>query len=181
MPPRLNVLKHVAEPLGHDLLWHIMSSIYSKNREDTTCNVRVCLSVKSNCGTCKLLFHHMLWLFSYLFTRRFILKGKVMYSSSCVCGPEALIPTKNWKIIKSSFCFLCVCCKAPASPYAFQIYLKQLYTVKRRRQQDNDKVSDIWKCKEWNSAFNRKTLLHFNALGLEHWYDMFGFELFKYS
>jgi len=30
---------------------------------------------------------------------------------------------RNWKIIKSSFCLLCVCCKALASPYAFQIYL----------------------------------------------------------
>ncbi len=105
---------------------------------------------------------------------------------SCIPPPVSVaqrhwFQPRNWKIIKSSFCFLCVCCKAPASPYAFQIYLKQLYTVKRRRQQDNDKVSDIWKCKEWNSAFNRKTLLHFNALGLEHWYDMFGFELFKYS
>jgi len=30
---------------------------------------------------------------------------------------------RNWKIIKSSFSLLCVCCKALASPYAFQIYL----------------------------------------------------------
>lgn len=96
LPPCLNVLKHVAEPLGHDLLYTLWALTTVKT-EDTACNVRVYLSVKSNCGACKLLFHHMLWLFSYLFTRRFILKGKVIYFYSFVCGPEALIPTKELK------------------------------------------------------------------------------------
>lgn len=76
----------------------------------------------------------------------FILKGKVIFSS-CVCDPEALIPSKELKVIKSSRSLLsCVCCEAPASPCAFQIHLTRVHILEPGvHRRDNDKVSEIWK------------------------------------
>lgn len=112
--------------------WH-------QNRE-AAYNVRACFSVKSNWGACRLLFHHMLRIFSYLFMSCLSLKGKSFIPPLVSVAQRHCFHLRNWKIIKSSFCLLCVCCKAPASPYAFQFHTRAW-----RRQQDNDKVSDIWK------------------------------------
>lgn len=130
-----------------------------QNRE-AAYNVRACFSVKSNWGAYRLLFHHMLRIFSYLFMSCFILKGKSFIPHLVSVAQRQCFHLRNWKIIKSSFCLLCVCCKAPASPYAFQFHTRAW----RRRQwqgqwylkkQDGSQIMKSLK----NLAFNWKTQL----------------------
>lgn len=139
--PWLNVLKHEAWPVSHWSLCTIWPLTPKTERQLLMWeHVLVWSQTVGRAGSYFTICWEYFPTFSWAVSSS---RGKSFIPPLLSVAQRHCFHLKNWKIIKSSFCLLCVCCKAPASPYAFLIYLPHCITW--HRQQDNDKVSNICK------------------------------------